>query len=134
MSANLWTTHANLTQNADGTYTMGKRGTSPELQAKTPGMATLAESQTVHMGASLRGAGSGACQPYVEYADAAGHKNWVGFPTWATTADWRRFDGSCVVPSGMKITALGFNTAERLEPSRLRTRPSPTHAHQEPTS
>jgi hypothetical protein len=112
MSANLWTTDTNLKQNADGTYTMGAKGSSAELQAKTSGMATLAENQIVHMGASLRGrADSGSCQPYVEYADAAGNKNWVGFPIWTPTAEWQRFEGSCVVPSGMTITALGFNNS-----------------------
>lgn len=133
MSANLWTANTNLKQNADGTYAMGKGGgVTPELQARTPGMATLAENQTIHMGASLRGADSGSCQPYVEYADAAGHKNWVGFPIWTPTADWRRFDGSCVVPSGMKITALGFNnrttgTIEIANPTFSYTRPSGTN-------
>jgi hypothetical protein len=108
MSANLWTPNTNHAPNPDGTYTVGKKGTAG-LQARTPGMATLAESQTVHMGASLRGAGSGSVQPYVEYADAAGHKNWVGFPIWTPTDSWKRFEGSCVVPSGMAITALGFD-------------------------
>ena len=108
MSANLWTTHTNIQQNADGTYTMGAKGSS-ELQAKTPGMAAVTENQTVHMGASLRGSDSGSCQPYVEYKNAAGNLNWVGFPMWTPTADWQRFEGSCVVSSGMTIIALGFN-------------------------
>lgn len=109
MSANLWdSSTASMQIREDGTYLAGKAGTA-ELTSNVNGLASLTENQTIHMGASLRGADSGSCQPYVEYADEAGNKNWVGFQMWTPTADWQRFEGTCVVPSGMTVCGVGFS-------------------------
>lgn len=109
MSANLWdASAATMKPDADGVYLSGKAG---ELHCAIAGTSALAENQTIHMGASLRGADAGYIAPYVGYMDAAGNKNWVGFPHWTPTDQWQRFDGSCIVPSGMTITNIGLNTA-----------------------
>lgn len=107
MSANLWTTNTNLSQNADGTYTVGKE--TPELYSRVDDQVALKDNQHVHIGASLRGANSGVLMPFVGYKDAAGNLNWAGFPHWEPTADWQRFEDVCIVPSGMTITYVGFN-------------------------
>lgn len=109
MSANLWTTNTNLSQNADGTYTVGKE--TPELDSRVDDQVALKDNQHVHIGASLRGANSGVLMPFVGYKDAAGNLNWAGFPHWEPTADWQRFEDVCIVPSGMTITYVGFNNS-----------------------
>lgn len=111
MSANLWDTSTeNFKPDANGVYLVGK--STGELKCTITGASALAENQTVHMGASLRGSGKGALKPFVEYKDAAGNVNWVGFPAWTPTDQWQRFEGSCVVPSGMTPTYFGFNTSK----------------------
>lgn len=110
MSANLWDAAAHRpTPDADGVYLCGK--SAGVLYGNGIVTSALTENQTVHMGASLRGAGKGCLKPYVEYMDDAGNTNWVGFPAWTPTDQWQRFEDSCVVPSGMKITGLGLNTS-----------------------
>lgn len=106
MSANLWTI---APTRADGTYLASK--TAGDLTSEVTGTASLATDQTVHMGASLRGAGAGALMPYVRYKDAAGKLNWTGFTKWQPTDSWQRFEGTCVVPSGMTIDEVGFNVS-----------------------
>lgn len=107
MSANLWdASTANIRPDADGVYTEGKDGTV-SLKSAIGGLAALAENQTVHMGASLRGA-NGKLKPYVKYRDAAGHYNSVGYQDFVPTDEWVRFEQSCVVPSGMTIVEVGF--------------------------
>lgn len=111
MSANLWDTSTeNFKPDANGVYLVGK--STGELRCTITGASALAENQTVHMGASLRGSGKGALKPFVGYKDAAGNVNWVGFPAWTPTDQWQRFEGSCVVPSGMTPTRFGFNTSK----------------------
>ena len=111
MSANLWDTSTeNFKPDANGVYLVGK--STGELKCTITGASAIAENQTVHMGASLRGSGKGALKPFVEYKDAAGNVNWVGFPAWTPTDQWQRFEGSCVVPSGMTPTYFGFNTSK----------------------
>jgi hypothetical protein len=110
MSANLWdVSAANFKPDTDGVYNVGK--TTGELDCSIAGASALTENQTIHMSASLRGADKGCLKPFVEYRDAEGNLNWVGFPHWTPTDQWQRFDGSCVVPSGMTITRIGFNTS-----------------------
>lgn len=107
-SANLWSdSTASMQIRADGTYLAGK--VSGELSSAVTGLSSLTENQTIHMGASLRGADAGVLKPFVEYKDAAGNKNWVGFPSWQPTDSWQRFEGTCVVPSGMTIYGVGFS-------------------------
>ena len=48
-------------------------------------------------------------KPFVSYKDAAGNQNWVGFLHWQPTDSWQRFEGTCVVPSGMTIHGVGFS-------------------------
>ena len=108
MSANLWDA-ATMKPDADGVYLSGKAG---DLNCAITGTSALAENQTVHMGASLRGADAGYIAPYVGYMDAAGKKNRVGFLHLTPTGQWQRFEGSCVVPSGMTIYEIGFNTSK----------------------
>lgn len=110
MSANLWSdSTASMDIRSDGTYLVGKAGTA-ELNSKVTGLASLAENQTVHMGASLRGA-NGYLMPFVGYKDAAGNMNWTGFQKWTPTEGWQRFEDVCIVPSGMTITYVGFNNS-----------------------
>lgn len=111
MSANIWDAATKRPKpDADGVYLARK--TAGALYGNgIVGLSALAENQTVHMGASLRGANKGYLMPYVEYQDAAGNTNWTGFPHWTPTDQWQRFEGSCVVPSGMTITGLGFNVS-----------------------
>lgn len=110
MSANLWSdSTASMQIRADGTYLAGK--VSGELSSAVTGLSRLTENQTIHMGASLKGAGAGVLKPFVEYKDAAGNKNCVGFQSWQPTDSWQRFEGTCVVPSGMTITRVGFNSS-----------------------
>lgn len=110
MSANLWDAATNRPKpDADGVYLAGT--SAGVLYGNGIVASALTENQTIHMGASLRGAGKGCLKPYVEYMDAAGNTNWVGFPNWTPTDQWQRFEGSCVVPSGMTITGLGLNTS-----------------------
>lgn len=111
MSANLWdASTTGRKPDADGVYLSGKAG---DLHCAIAGTSALAENQTVHMGASLRGADdAGYIAPYVGYMDAAGKKNRTGFPHWTPTGQWQRFEGSCVVPSGMTIYEIGFNTSK----------------------
>ena len=107
MISNLWNAStATRKPDADGVYLSGTGGQLSCILAST---SALAENQTIHMGASLRGAGKGVLKPFVAYRDAAGNMNWVGFPQWTPSAEWQRFDGSCVVPSGMTISGFGFN-------------------------
>lgn len=107
MSNNLWNAStATRKPDADGVYLSGTGG---ELSCGLASTSALAENQTVHMGASLRGAGKGELKPYVAYKDAAGKYNWVGFPDWTPTGQWQRFDATCVVPSGMTLANFGFN-------------------------
>lgn len=109
MSANLWNASAaTIKPDADGVYLSGKAG---DLHCAITGTSALAENQTVHMGASLRGADAGYIAPYVGYMDAAGKKNWTGFPHWTPSAEWQRFEATCVVPSGMTIYEIGFNVS-----------------------
>lgn len=109
MSANLWNASAaTIKPDADGVYLSGKAG---GLHCAITGTSALAENQTVHMGASLRGADAGYIAPYVGYMDAAGKKNWTGFPHWTPSAEWQRFEATCVVPSGMTIYEIGFNVS-----------------------
>jgi len=111
MSANLWSdSTASMQIRADGTYLAGKAGMA-ELNSNVTGVARLTENQTIHMGASLTGADAGVLKPFVEYEDAAGNKNWVGFPSWQPTDSWQRFEGTCVVPSGMTICGVGFDNS-----------------------
>lgn len=111
MSANLWdASTANRRPDAGGVWLSGKSAGS--LYNIVNGSSKLAEDQTVHMGASLRGAGKGSLEPYVEYRDAAGNFNWVGYPHWTPTGQWQRFEGTCVVPSGMTVTKVGFVTKD----------------------
>ena len=111
MSANLWdASTANRRPDAGGVWLSGKSAGS--LHSIVNGASKLAEDQTVHMGASLRGAGKGSLEPYVEYRDAAGNFNWVGYPHWTPTGQWQRFEGTCVVPSGMTVTKVGFETKD----------------------
>jgi hypothetical protein len=63
------------------------------------------------MGASLKNAGAGVLQPFVGYKDAAGNTNSVGFPSWQPTDTWQRFEGTCVVPSGMTVCGVGFGNS-----------------------
>ncbi|MDY5003960.1 MAG: hypothetical protein SO057_07450 [Atopobiaceae bacterium] len=110
MSANIW--DASIVKDrlvADGVYLAGK--SAGNLYCHGLKMPALTENQAIHMGASLRGAGKGVLKPCVEYVDAAGNYNWTGFPDWEPTDQWQRFEGSCVVPSGMTITGLGFNVS-----------------------
>lgn len=108
MSANLWdASAANLKPDTYGVYIVGK--TAGGLSCNIAGASVLSANQTVHFGASLRGAGKGYLSPFVEYKDSSGNLNCVGFPHWIPTSQWQRFDGSCVVPSGMTITRIGFN-------------------------
>lgn len=110
MSANLWdVSAANLKPDADGVYNVGK--TAGELSCSIAGASALTENQTIHMGASLRGADKGCLKPFVGYKDAAGNLNWTGFPAWTPTDQWQRFEGSCVVPSGLTLTNFGFNVS-----------------------
>jgi hypothetical protein len=69
----------------------------------------LVEGDTPAAWAPAEGEDIECLKPFVEYKDAAGNLNWVGFPAWTPNAEWQRFDGSCVVPSGMTITRIGFN-------------------------
>ncbi len=109
MSANLWdSSTASIKPDADGVYTEGKSGTT-KLYSQVSGTAALAENQTIHMGASLRNSGAGMVKPFVSYKDAAGNQNWVGFLHWQPTDSWQRFEGTCVVPSGMTISGVGFS-------------------------
>lgn len=111
MSANLWSdSTASMQIRADGTYLAGKAGTA-ELNSNVTGLDSLTENQTVHMGASLKGAGAGVLKPFVAYKDAAGNQNWVGFLHWQPTDSWQRFEGTCVVPSGMTVCGVGFNAS-----------------------
>lgn len=111
MSANLWSdSTASMLIRADGTYLAGKA--SGELSSAVTGLSSLTENQTVHMGASLRGTDAGYIAPYVGYMDAAGKKNWTGFPHWTPSAEWQRFEATCVVPSGMTIYEIGFNVSK----------------------
>lgn len=108
MSANLWdTSKENIKPDAGGVYTLAS---NIDTQCPIAGTSALEENQIVHMGASLRGAGSGFVRPYVGYKDAAGNWNWTGFKHWTPTDDWQRFEDSCIVPSGMTISVIGFNT------------------------
>ena len=108
MSANLWDqSMANTTPDADGVYLSG---VGTQVSANVTGTSALTENQTVHMSASLMGVDAGSMGAYVRYRDAAGNRNWVGFPTWTPTGQWQRFEATCVVPSGMKIDQVGFNT------------------------
>lgn len=109
MSANLWDeSTANRKPDANGVYLSGK--TAGALSCRYSATSALTDNQTVHMGASLRGADKGSLTPYAGYMDAAGHVNFTGYPKWAPTDEWQRFEGSCVVPSGMKVVYLGFDT------------------------
>lgn len=108
MSANLWdASSANFKPDATGVYICGT--STGEVNCTITGASALAANQTFHMGASLRGAGKGCLKPFVGYKDAAGNWNWVGFPKWAAGDEWQRFEGACVVPSGMTPTRIGFN-------------------------
>lgn len=108
MSANLWNTSTeNFKPDANGVYLVGK--STGELYCTIAGASALAAIQPVHMGASLRGADKGVLKPFVEYKDAAGNLNWVGFPKWTPTSQWQRFDATCFVPSGMTPTRIGLN-------------------------
>lgn len=110
MSANLWdASTANPAHDANGVYVATNGGYA--LTCTISAASAFAENQTVHMGASLRGADRGFLMPFVEYKDAAGHLNWAGFQHWTPTDDWQRFEGSCVVPSGMTVTRFGFNAS-----------------------
>ena len=110
MSANLWdVSAANFKPDADGVYNVGK--TTGELDCSIAGASALTENQTIHMGASLRGADKGCLKPFVGYKDAAGNLNWTGFPAWTPTDQWQRFEGLYVVPSGMTLTYFGFNVS-----------------------
>lgn len=110
MSANLWDASAvNFKPDADGVYICGT--STGELNCSIAGASALSANQTVHFGASLRGAGKGYLSPFVEYRNAVGNLNWVGFPHWTPTDQWQRFEATCVVPSGMTITKIGFNTS-----------------------
>lgn len=110
MSANLWNTSTeNFKPDANGVYLVGK--STGELYCTIAGASALAAIQPVHMGASLRGADKGLLKPFVEYKDAAGNLNWVGFPAWTPTSQWQRFDATCFVPSGMTPTRIGLNTS-----------------------
>ena len=110
MSANLWSdSMASMQIRADGTYLAGKA--SGDLSSVVTGLASLTENQTIHMGASLKGAGAGVLKPYAEYKDAAGNTNWVGFPSWQPTDSWQRFEDTCVVPSGMTVCGVGFDNS-----------------------
>jgi hypothetical protein len=112
MSANLWSdSTASMQIRADGTYLVVKSGTA-ELNSNVTGLSSLTENQTIYMSASLKGAGAGVLKPFVEYKDAAGNLNWVGFPSWQTTDSWQRFEGTCVVPSGMTVCGVGFDSSE----------------------
>ncbi len=94
---------------ADGTYLASKvRG---DLNSVVTGLASLTENQTLYMRASLRNAGAGVLKPYAKYEDAAGNTNWGGFPSWQPTDSWQRFEYTIVVPSGMTIVRVGFNTS-----------------------
>ena len=107
MSANLWDeSTASRKPDAEGVYVIGPHEV---VTCSATGASVLAENQAVHMGASLRGADAGYAMPFVEYRDAAGNLHWVGFPHWTPTDEWQRFEGSCVVPSGMTVTRVGFN-------------------------
>lgn len=111
MSANLWDAAAHRpTPDADGVYLCGNSAGSLYGNG-IAGASALTENQTIHMGASLRGADKGYLMPYVEYQDAAGNTNWTGFPHWTPTGQWQRFEATCVVPSGMTIAGLGLNIA-----------------------
>ena len=108
MSANLWNTSTeNFKPDANGVYLVGK--SAGELYCTITGASAFTENQTIHMGASLRGAGKGCLKPYVAYTNAAGNWNWVGFPDWTPGAEWQRFEATCVVPSGMTPRHFGFN-------------------------
>lgn len=110
MSANLWSNAtADRSIRADGTYLAGK--VSGSLNSVVTGLASLTENQTIHMGASLKGADAGVLMPYVGYKDAAGNLNWCGFPRWQSTDSWQRFESTTVVPSGMTVTKVGFNVS-----------------------
>lgn len=110
MSANLWNTSTeNFKPDANGVYLVGK--STGELYCTIAGASALAAIQPVHMGASLRGAGKGCLKPFVEYRDATGNLNWVGFPAWTPTSQWQRFEATCVVPSGMTPRRFGFNVS-----------------------
>ncbi|MGO5267447.1 hypothetical protein ACTQ1D_02035 [Parafannyhessea umbonata] len=109
MSANLWdASTANYKPDADGVYALRPHD---EVACQATGTSALAENQMVHMGASLRGVDAGYVMPFVEYKDAAGSLNWVGFPHWTPTDEWQRFEGSCFVPSGMTPAGFGFNVS-----------------------
>jgi len=111
MSANLWSdATANKHIRADGTYLSGK--TAGYLTSNVTGVAGLTDNQTIHMGASLMGAGMGVLKPYVRYKDAAGNLNWTGYTSWQPTETWQRFEATCVVPSGMTVDEVGFDPAE----------------------
>ena len=110
MSANLWNTSTeNFKPDANGVYLVGK--STGELYCTIAGASALAAIQPVHMSASLRGAGKGCLKPFVEYRDATGNLNWVGFPAWTPTDQWQRFEATCVVPSGMTPRRFGFNVS-----------------------
>lgn len=111
MSANLWSdATANRHIRADGTYLSGK--TAGYLISNVTGVAGLTDNQTIHIGASLMGAGMGVLKPYVRYKDAAGNLNWTGYTSWQPTETWQRFEATCVVPSGMTVDEVGFDPVE----------------------
>lgn len=110
MSANLWdASAANIKPDADGVYALRPH---KEVACSVTGASVLAEKQAVHMGASLRGTDAGYVMPFVKYRDAAGHLSWTGFPHWTPSAEWQRFEATCVIPSGRTIYEIGFNTSK----------------------
>lgn len=110
MSANIWSAPtASMQIRTDGTYLAGKA--SGALTSAVTGLDSLTENQTVHMGASLKNANAGVLKPFVEYKDAAGNTNCVGFPPWQPTDSWQRFEDVCIVPSGMTVCGVGFDNS-----------------------
>lgn len=88
---------------------------------------TLTENQTIHLGISMKwhdaAATAGDAYMSVKYADAAGHINNINILIDGITTEWRRFQTSAVMPSGMHIVDFHFS-AKNLDAGYDATNPT----------
>lgn len=113
MSANLLddATVTRGTKDPDGYWVLSKSDGTDKKDTpmwRVDGQPTLSENQTLHVACSVmpdEDWGSNAARMSVQYADAAGHFNWVGSNLGAARAGaWTRLEAELVVPSGMRVT------------------------------
>ncbi len=113
MSANLLdgATVTRGTKDSDGYWVLSQNDGTDKRDSpmwRIAGQPTLTENQTMHLACSVmpdKDLASGKYRMSIEYADAAGHINWVGSKLGAAKAGvWTRLETGAVVPSGMRIT------------------------------